>query len=104
MRNSLPIQVSDRGSKTMTTRFHSSLGRVRRLLLLALAPVLVNSCTELTEVPKDALTPDNAFKTEEEILAGVASVYAGLRDRKSTRLNSSHLVVSYAVFCLETTH
>src|SRR5256885_8580098 len=24
------------------------------------------------------------------------------RDRKSTRLNSSHLVISYAVFCLET--
>src|SRR5205807_6037625 len=24
----------------------------------------------------------------------------GLRDRKSTRLNSSHLVISYAVFCL----
>src|SRR5256885_12197893 len=23
------------------------------------------------------------------------------RDRKSTRLNSSHLVISYAVFCLE---
>src|SRR5256885_9463567 len=25
----------------------------------------------------------------------------GLRDRKSTRLNSSHLVISYAVFCLK---
>src|SRR3989454_3883837 len=25
----------------------------------------------------------------------------GTRDRKSTRLNSSHLVISYAVFCLE---
>src|SRR3989454_4908325 len=25
----------------------------------------------------------------------------GRRDRKSTRLNSSHLVISYAVFCLE---
>src|SRR5256885_10034695 len=24
-----------------------------------------------------------------------------IRDRKSTRLNSSHLVISYAVFCLE---
>src|SRR5256885_7196298 len=31
-------------------------------------------------------------------------LYAGLgvmRDRKSTRLNSSHLVISYAVFCLK---
>src|SRR5256885_16833259 len=28
--------------------------------------------------------------------------YAGyIRDRKSTRLNSSHLVISYAVFCLK---
>src|ERR1039457_1436965 len=26
-----------------------------------------------------------------------------LRDRKSTRLNSSHLVISYAVFCLKKT-
>src|SRR5256885_10411579 len=26
---------------------------------------------------------------------------AGLQDRKSTRLNSSHLVISYAVFCLK---
>src|SRR5256885_11454301 len=25
----------------------------------------------------------------------------GRRDRKSTRLNSSHLVISYAVFCLK---
>src|SRR2546426_9391436 len=27
--------------------------------------------------------------------------FAGRRDRKSTRLNSSHLVISYAVFCLK---
>src|SRR2546426_8460969 len=26
---------------------------------------------------------------------------SGRRDRKSTRLNSSHLVISYAVFCLK---
>src|SRR5438034_4646511 len=26
---------------------------------------------------------------------------AGFRDRKSTRLNSSHTVISYAVFCLK---
>src|SRR2546426_7446200 len=28
-------------------------------------------------------------------------VELALRDRKSTRLNSSHLVISYAVFCLK---
>src|SRR2546426_5119786 len=29
------------------------------------------------------------------------SIPAGSTDRKSTRLNSSHLVISYAVFCLK---
>src|SRR5256885_8776846 len=33
-------------------------------------------------------------------LAGAAEVARRL-DRKSTRLNSSHLVISYAVFCLK---
>src|SRR5256885_15497974 len=27
--------------------------------------------------------------------------YSAAKDRKSTRLNSSHLVISYAVFCLK---
>src|SRR2546426_9091041 len=31
----------------------------------------------------------------------VGNVEQDLRDRKSTRLNSSHLVISYAVFCLK---
>src|SRR5205807_9161313 len=33
--------------------------------------------------------------------ASVASGTLTSRDRKSTRLNSSHLVISYAVFCLK---
>ena len=56
---------------------------IRRVTLgaLFLMPALTvfNGCTNLTEVPKDALTPDNAFKTDQEVVAGVASVYAGLR-------------------------
>src|SRR2546426_5818909 len=35
---------------------------------------------------------------EDERLGAQASVHI---DRKSTRLNSSHLVISYAVFCLK---
>src|SRR2546426_7119648 len=31
----------------------------------------------------------------------VPRIPPGSRDRKSTRLNSSHLVISYAVFCLK---
>src|SRR5690606_40423230 len=32
---------------------------------------------------------------------GIAVVYHYTRDRKSTRLNSSHVKISYAVFCLK---
>ena len=53
--------------------------RVARWAVIVPAVILGPACTDLTEVPEDALTPANAFKTEEEILAGVASVYAGLR-------------------------
>src|SRR5699024_11625703 len=34
-------------------------------------------------------------------LAGVPSIVYGILDRKSTRLNSSHVSISYAVFCLK---
>src|SRR5438034_8825404 len=42
--------------------------------------------------------------TLEEVaaIAGLGPAkYAQLKDRKSTRLNSSHTVISYAVFCLK---
>src|SRR5256885_6198716 len=40
-----------------------------------------------------------AFPEAKEI--GFASEMDAFGDRKSTRLNSSHLVISYAVFCLK---
>jgi len=51
------------------------------LRALYIVPLLVigQSCTDLTEVPQDALTPTNAFHTDAEVLAGVAGVYAQLR-------------------------
>src|SRR5256885_6915994 len=39
--------------------------------------------------------PDDPGEQEVDVAALV------VRDRKSTRLNSSHLVISYAVFCLK---
>jgi len=52
----------------------------RRALLAAPLLLLAPGCTDLSEVPHEALTPTNAFKTDVEILAGVAGVYANLRD------------------------
>src|SRR2546426_1797919 len=47
------------------------------------------------------LTPDLIY--DQMIAAGCARklVFSWAGDRKSTRLNSSHLVISYAVFCLK---
>src|SRR5256885_11506542 len=41
--------------------------------------------------------PSNARLAQNPLLVSPED----LRDRKSTRLNSSHLVISYAVFCLK---
>ena len=62
--------------------FKNSITVARRLTLLLVAPTLiaVPGCTELTEQPKSAITPEDFYKTEEEVMAGVASVYAGLRN------------------------
>ena len=53
------------------------IGRGAALAALVALPPL--ACTDLTEVPNDALTPDNAFRSPAEIEAGIASVYAKLR-------------------------
>src|SRR3989454_4001862 len=43
------------------------------------------------------------YAAESGILAATVAIerLVDSRDRKSTRLNSSHLVISYAVFCLK---
>src|SRR5256885_8796080 len=49
----------------------------------------------------DYLTKDVSLP---HLLARIAALFrrdARQQDRKSTRLNSSHLVISYAVFCLK---
>src|SRR5690606_41817586 len=42
-----------------------------------------------------------AFHTEAGAWPAVDGVDLTVRDRKSTRLNSSHVKISYAVFCLK---
>ena len=73
----------------MRTFLSKSIGRmtVGALLLCAPAPIVFSACTNLTEVPKDALTPENAFGNQAEVLAGVASVYASLRSTMDDRYN-----------------
>src|SRR5690625_6300014 len=45
---------------------------------------------------------DNPITVGDETLApGTYALYTIPKDRKSTRLNSSHVAISYAVFCLK---
>src|SRR2546426_7350913 len=45
--------------------------------------------------------PDVTAQIARMVAMGMVNQPLPLRDRKSTRLNSSHLVISYAVFCLK---
>src|SRR2546426_7529173 len=60
---------------------------------------------ELTGAIHDHLWRINRSEAEPLPVSGLAiglrTVYTPQIDRKSTRLNSSHLVISYAVFCLK---
>src|SRR6266436_7486298 len=69
--------------------------------LYALVPVWLE-CAEGAGAPRDLPfphwhTPDRCW----EQLVGMRETLEALRDRKSTRLNSSHGYISYAVFCLK---
>src|SRR2546426_1203876 len=50
------------------------------------------------EIP---LSVDLRLQIGDPLLRGGNGIGASDKDRKSTRLNSSHLVISYAVFCLK---
>src|SRR6266850_3596953 len=49
---------------------------------------------KLADLPADVFL---AARFDDDVALGIHAH----RDRKSTRLNSSHLVISYAVFCLK---
>src|SRR5690625_5483605 len=59
------------------------------LTLLTIAGLGLTSCASDDEVPAEA-------DQQHEVEALIAT-----EDRKSTRLNSSHVAISYAVFCLK---
>src|SRR5690348_17749466 len=64
-------------------------------------PVLIRNATIMTatgqEIPNGAIL----FKDGRIVAVGTKVDDASVLDRKSTRLNSSHPSISYAVFCLK---
>src|SRR2546430_5893647 len=55
------------------------------------------------EQAQPAIADDDGFRPagHDDLLPGSAHQYPRVADRKSTRLNSSHSQISYAVFCLK---
>src|SRR5205814_10726738 len=80
------------------TRRSSDLVESYRLAAEALA------ATAVTAHPESLVGGcDQSTRGKEPCIAAFLSSFAprAFRDRKSTRLNSSHLGISYAVFCLK---
>src|SRR2546426_7817982 len=73
-----------------TTLFRS-LGHPRNRLVLDLEEASA----------KYAIIPPSPHNPDDAVLGAEAADRERKLDRKSTRLNSSHLVISYAVFCLK---
>jgi hypothetical protein len=53
--------------------------------------VVAPACTDLTEVPQSAITPENFYRNEDEVLGGLASVYAQLRSTNDDYYNLSEI-------------
>src|SRR5438874_6709781 len=75
-----------------TTLFRSGL--TNQIALFSTVHVLGLDDGYKDSLPKHAV----AFAAE---FARKPEVWKAVRDRKSTRLNSSHVEISYAVFCLK---
>src|ERR1039457_2094592 len=59
------------------------------------------SGSSLNSPPEKISTPPSAMRSPDRSVPGARDPTCFPTDRKSTRLNSSHLVISYAVFCLK---
>ena len=69
-------------------------------MLMGVQPTYFDNETQ--KYPSASMQPvSNHQRCTSQKADGGESTLASLRDRKSTRLNSSHLVISYAVFCLK---
>src|SRR5881397_3460856 len=66
----------------------SSIGAVG---LCALLLVPMQACTNLDETPPSAISPGNFFRTEGEVLAALAGVYAQLRGTLDDYYNLSEI-------------
>ncbi|HMG12264.1 MAG TPA: RagB/SusD family nutrient uptake outer membrane protein [Gemmatimonadaceae bacterium] len=65
--------------------------RIAAAGVLALFALAAPACTDLTEVPQSAITPENFYRNADEALGGLASVYAQLRTTNDEYYNISEI-------------
>src|SRR5256885_12062735 len=85
-----------------TTLFRSLAQQSKAGVLPHEFGVFVRSAGQLDRAQAAVKGAGLPFKILDEHVE-TTSGHVSIRDRKSTRLNSSHLVISYAVFCLKQT-
>src|SRR5687767_8443987 len=68
-------------SLSRTTTMTKSMRAAKLLTLFLAAPALASlpACTDLTEAPASAITPENFYRNEDEVMGGLASVYSQMR-------------------------
>src|SRR5690606_39769599 len=68
---------------------------------LLISSILFSCSKQLNELPPNTLVAENSIRDETTAKTAINGMYSYFGDRKSTRLNSSHVKISYAVFCLK---
>src|SRR2546430_10225265 len=68
---------------------------------LGLGLSITYACKDFLDTPAQGTLNENALATKAGVEGSLIAAYRSLEDRKSTRLNSSHSQISYAVFCLK---
>src|ERR1035441_10760672 len=84
-------------SPAAATDVHRSIGTLDK----SWRQPAVDSASGRAPMPYPYTVPTAAQIQQWSILTALSGILNTWRDRKSTRLNSSHLGISYAVFCLK---
>src|SRR5256885_7822057 len=88
-RGATKITLDDKGRMVMPNRYREQISELAQGKLVV--TVDKDQCLLIYPLPE--------WEVTERKLMSLPTLNA--TDRKSTRLNSSHLVISYAVFCLK---
>src|SRR5437899_8691634 len=85
-----------------TTLFRSRGSETRQALLdFGFTPTALFNNLDLLKIDRASIDALIVSHGHFDHFGGLVSLLKRDRDRKSTRLNSSHLGISYAVFCLK---